>query len=87
MLSNVLNRAIEPPPQKKVKTAEGQENAQAILPATSIVETAEGQKITHTTLPQQSVAIPRPSLNVGGGIVITGCSHVTVNYHTMTEEN
>ena len=98
VLSNVLNRVIEPPPQKKVKIAEGQENAQAILPPTSSVERAEGQEITHTTLPstntansfpldggQQSVATPRP--NVGGGIVITGCSHITVNYHTVTKEN
>ena len=32
---------------------------------------------------QQSVATPRP--NVGGGIEITGCSHITVNCHTVTK--
>ena len=32
VLSNVLNRTTEPPPTKKVKTAEGQENAKATPP-------------------------------------------------------
>ena len=58
---------------------------------TCTVETAEGREVAHTTKSspleggQPSVAVPRP--NVSGGIVITGCSHITVNYHTMTKEN
>ena len=32
VLSNVLNRTTEPPPTKKVKTAESQENAKATPP-------------------------------------------------------
>ena len=94
VLSNVLNRTTEPPPTKKVKTAEGQENAKATPPptvTTCTVETAEGREIAHTTKSspleggQPSVTAPRP--NVSGGIVITGCSHITVNYHTVTKEN
>ena len=57
---------------------------------TRTVETAEGREIAHTTKSsslegQPSVAAPRP--NVSGGIVITGCSHIIVNYHTVTKEN
>ena len=76
MLNRTHDRdATSEPPQKKLKVADGQENA---VPTES---TPPGEST------QQATNVATPNSGAGGGVHFSGCNIITVNYYADRKWN